>query len=464
MHLRNAGGHGGKSAQFKARDTAAIGHHFALALRHVNQHASLIVLGRGEHFRGARRNGAVAHDEFCEGAALGFNSKAERNHIQQQQIRASARQNTGLHRGAKSHHLIGIKRGVGSEAGVRGHLRANIRNARGSTNQNNSVNLDIARRMSGIGARVGERLERACDQRRDHVLKLRARELTAKDVVGVGGRCHWRSTRIKHRATLQFHAGVKLNFNRGFLVLRKRALGVLGHHANVGDVACGEGGDVQFIFDFGLRPQRDQLIKVVAAQTRVAAGGKHLKRVAHGWICGVHGLDAQNGNIESAAAQVVHGHGFAAHVGGAINSDGFAQRCVSISNSIGQRGGGWLIHDSLHGQSAQTRGVAGGLALCVVKICGHGDHGARDRCVKARLRNAAKFRQHHGGYFLGRNRGAANIESGESARTLHKLRGHFRRNVRALRKSTAHETFCAGDGGVGELRGFIFGLPTHARL
>ena len=128
--MRNAGGHGGKSAQFKARNAAAIGHHFALALRHVNQHASLIVLGRGEHFRGARRNGAVAHDEFCKGAALGFNSKAERDHIQQQQIRARARQNAGLQRGAKGHHLIWIKRGVWSDASVRGHLRAHIGNAR----------------------------------------------------------------------------------------------------------------------------------------------------------------------------------------------------------------------------------------------------------------------------------------------------------------------------------------------
>ncbi|MNT59262.1 NAD-specific glutamate dehydrogenase [compost metagenome] len=103
----------------------------------------------------------------------------------------------------------------------------------------------------------------------------------------------------------------------------------------------------------GLFPQPigQQVVKVVAAQRGIAAGGQHFEHAA---------AQPQNGNIKGAAAQIVN------------RDDAFLPGIQAIGNRCRRR----FVQQAQHVQPGHTRSVLGALALCIVKICGNGDHHA----------------------------------------------------------------------------------------
>ncbi len=82
---------------------------------------------------------------------------------------------------------------------------------------------------------------------------------------------------------------------------------------------------------------------------RVAIGGEYFEDSA---------LDIQDRDIESAAAQVVHGN----------------LALGRLLQSVGEGRGRRLVQQANDFESRQTPGIACGLALSVVEIGGHGDH------------------------------------------------------------------------------------------
>ncbi|CFE01321.1 NAD-specific glutamate dehydrogenase [Bordetella pertussis] len=95
----------------------------------------------------------------------------------------------------------------------------------------------------------------------------------------------------------------------------------------------------------------DGAVEIVPAQRRIATRGNHFE----------HALgQAQNGNIERAAAQVIH----------RVNAFG------GLVQPIGDGRRGRLVEQAQHIQAGQPRGIARGLALRVVEIRRHGDHRA----------------------------------------------------------------------------------------
>ena len=74
-------------------------------------------------------------------------------------------------------------------------------------------------------------------------------------------------------------------------------------------------------------------------------------------------MEFQDGDIESAAAQVVHG------------DDAF----FALVEPVGQGGGRGLVDQAQHFQAGDAAGVFGGLSLRIVEIGRHGDDGFRDR-------------------------------------------------------------------------------------
>ena len=92
----------------------------------------------------------------------------------------------------------------------------------------------------------------------------------------------------------------------------------------------------------------DALVEVFAAEEGVAVGGAHFDDVvAH----------FEDGDIEGAAAEVVHGDLF---VGLAVEA-------------VGEGSGGGFVDDALHFKTGDLAGVLGGLALGVVEVGGNGD-------------------------------------------------------------------------------------------
>ena len=100
--------------------------------------------------------------------------------------------------------------------------------------------------------------------------------------------------------------------------------------------------------DVGEQPLDQGAIEVVAAQMRVAVGGQDFEDPV---------LDAENGDVEGAAAQVVDGD----------------QALGELLQAIGERGRRGLVDDPQRLEPRDARGVLGRLALRIVEVCGHGD-------------------------------------------------------------------------------------------
>ena len=73
LDARQPGGRG-RHTQTEASQRAAIFCEFALALKHVNVDAGLIVYASRVKLLGARGNRGIARNDFCNGAAVGLDT------------------------------------------------------------------------------------------------------------------------------------------------------------------------------------------------------------------------------------------------------------------------------------------------------------------------------------------------------------------------------------------------------
>ena len=107
----------------------------------------------------------------------------------------------------------------------------------------------------------------------------------------------------------------------------------------------------------------------------VAAGGKHREGAV---------LNLDDGHIKGAAAQVVHKDFL---------------RC-SVIEAVGNSGCCRLVDDAQHIQARNAACILGSLALAVVKVSGHRDHGFGHRLTEVALGIAADLGQNHGADLL----------------------------------------------------------------
>ena len=91
--------------------------------------------------------------------------------------------------------------------------------------------------------------------------------------------------------------------------------------------------------------------------------------------------DFNDGNIEGAAAQIVHRNGVVA---------------LGLVHTVGQRRRRRLVDDAPHIQTGDLAGVFGGLTLGVVEIGRHGDDRLADRLAEELLGGFFHLAQHFG--------------------------------------------------------------------
>jgi len=118
-----------------------------------------------------------------------------------------------------------------------------------------------------------------------------------------------------------------------------------------------------FLLELGDDKVDDALVEIFTAQESVAIGRQHLKLL---FALGFGDLD--DGHVEGAAAQVVDGD--------------LAIRLVLLVQAKGQRGRSRLVDDALDVEAGDAAGVFGGLALCVVEVGSHRDHGFGDALAR----------------------------------------------------------------------------------
>ena len=118
-------------------------------------------------------------------------------------------------------------------------------------------------------------------------------------------------------------------------------------------------------------PVHDAVVPIIATQMGVAVGAAHLEDAV---------TEFQTGDIEGAAAEIVHG-----------------DLLVSLLlQTVGQGGGGWLVDDAQDLETGDLAGVLGGVALGVVEISGHRDHGLGDLLTELCLGVALELGEDHG--------------------------------------------------------------------
>ncbi len=113
---------------------------------------------------------------------------------------------------------------------------------------------------------------------------------------------------------------------------------------------------------------RDRVIEIVAAQRRVAVGREHFEDAAG---------EAQDRDVESAAAQVEHGE----------------RPLALVIEAVGDCRSGGLVQQAQHVQPREACGVLRRLALRIVEVGGHGHHGAGELSAERAFGAIAKDAQ-----------------------------------------------------------------------
>ena len=140
----------------------------------------------------------------------------------------------------------------------------------------------------------------------------------------------------------------------GLLHARQLDLGLLGRfletlqdHLVLADV------DALILLELGDQPMHDQIVDVVAAEVGVAVGRHDLDHLL---------ADLEHRDVEGAAAEVVHRD----------------EMVIALVETVGERRRRRLVDDALDVEAGDAPRVLGRLALRVVEVRRHRDHGPTD--------------------------------------------------------------------------------------
>ena len=181
------------------------------------------------------------------------------------------------------------------------------------------------------------------------------------------------------------------------------------------------------------------LIEVVAAEVGIAVGADDPEHaVGH----------FEHGDIERAAAEVEHDD----------------LLVLLLVQAVGQRGGGRLVDDPRHFQPGDLAGVLGGLALGVVEVRRHGDHGLVDLVAQVGFGRFLELPQGERGDFRRRVVLAVDVDLDVVLRAADHFVGHDLLFAGHFVVAASHETLDRGDGARGVGDRLPSGRLAHHRL
>src|ERR1700731_1209530 len=350
---RQSGGRG-RHAQSEARKRAAVFCQFAFTLENVDVDAGLTVDAGSVKFLRASRYRGIARNNFCNRSAVSFDAEREGRDIEQQHGFDALVENIGLNGGPERHDFVGIQLDVRLAIEKLLHGAANQRRARGAADKHDFVHL------RGLELGVRERLLDGPHSALNHGANEGV-ERTAGEFMNEHFAVRQRETkrgRLRFGKPMLYVDQRFAKFLRQFAMRRKVDFIVL---------------ENQFV---GERLQ--QIVDVVAAQVRVAIGGKNLEDIAIG-----RGDQLEDGNVECASAKIVNGN-FAA---------------LFFVEAIGQRGRSGFVDETENFEAGNSPAVLGGLALRIIEIGRYGDDGAVDGFAEMRFCPVFQLAKNESGNF-----------------------------------------------------------------
>src|SRR5882757_8872123 len=324
-------------------------------------HCSLIVIGRREGLRCLGRNRRVLLDQLRHDTTERLDTERQRSHVEQQHVLHFTSQHATLNACANRNGLIGV------------HVLARIlteevlyvlldeRHARLAADQDDLG--DIARGRTGILHRGATRNDGLLHQVLNNRLELRSRQLDVEML---------RARRIG-RDVRQVDVGLLGRGQLDFRLLRGLFQALHGERV-LADIDAG------FLEEFLGQEIDDAQVEVFATQEGVAVGREHFELALT-----VDFSNLDDGDIERAAAQVIH-------------------RDLAVLTllvlAVGERCRGGLVDDALDLQARDAPGILGRLALRIVEVRRHGDHGLRDRLTEIILGCLLHLHEHARGDLL----------------------------------------------------------------
>ena len=145
------------------------------------------------------------------------------------------------------------------------------------------------------------------------------------------------------------------------------------------------------------QPDHDRAVEVVAAEPRVAVCREHLEDAV---------LDAQDRDVEGAAAEVVDGD----------------EALAAPLQAVGERGSRRLVDDAHDIEARDPAGVLGGLPLAVVEVCRHRDDRLLDGLAEVRLGALLERLQHDRRDLRGGDLAAAHLDLDDALGWHHRER------------------------------------------
>ena len=263
---------------------------------------------------------------------------------------------TALHGGTHGHALVRVQAVAGLAAQQLPHLALHGGHAGAAAHQQHLAQL--AGGDPGIPQGVLHRGHGTGQQVTGHHLELRAGQRQIQMVGAVLAHRDEGQVQLRGGCTGQLLLGL-------FRFLLQAA-----HSSRIaGEV------DAVGLLELGHSVLHDALVKVIAAQMGVAAGGQHCKSTV---------LDLNDGHVKGAAAQIIHQD---------------LLGCFVVQ-AVGYSGSRRLVDDAQHVQARDASGVLGSLALAVVEVGGHRDNGLGHRLAQIALGVAADLGQDHGADLL----------------------------------------------------------------
>jgi hypothetical protein len=320
------------------------------------------------------RDGRVLLDHLGHHAAQRLDAQAQRRHVQQQHVLALAAQHLALDGRTHGHGLVGVDVLARLLAEELLDLLLHLGHAGHAADQDHVV--DVGQLDAGVLDRDAAGLDRARDQLVDQAFELGARELDVQVLRARGVGRDVGQVDVGLRAVGQLDLGLL----GGFLQALQ------GQHV-LGQV------DALFLLELGDDVIDDALVEVLAAQEGVAVGRQHLEL-----LLAVDVGDLDDRDVEGAATQVEDGD--------------LAVALAVLVQAEGQRRGGGLVDDALDVQAGDAAGVLGGLALAVVEVGRHGDHGFGDFFAEVVLGGLLHLAQHFGADLRRRQLLAAHLDPG----------------------------------------------------
>ncbi len=354
----------------------------------------LTILVGGEVLGTGCGNGLVAADDSLDKAAHGLHAQGQRNHVEQQHVAAGAvaSELVGLDGGPQRDDFVGVEIDERIAAKELGHGLAHLGHAGGTADQHHA--LHFVARQPCVLERAAHGRQRTCRQM---------------------GRA-----RIEIAALyIEMHsAGRQLGRERCDLCIRQCLLAKACRHAPA-RLVLGRLGNHAGLLGHPLGQSR---IVVVTPQGRIAASGDDLEHTLG---------QTQDRNVEGPATQVVDG------------VDAFGAVVQAVGNGC-SRG---LVDQAQQVDAGELCRILGGLALCIVKVGGHGDDGAMDVVIEGVFGTETQRGQDLGADLHG-CLGAIDSLDPDHATAGLLLRKAVRQLFRRIDVSqrAAHEALCRGNG------------------